>query len=130
MLREGGGVCSRQEGVKTTGSGRVILGLPTAAGALTVLSFLGCTDRLFWWERREGFVLGARTAPAVFSPDGLVPLGLESSHPLAGRRKLAGADGFGRTSSAVLFSGRPQWQGTGSGGGARAARARVVQEVS
>lgn len=94
-----------------------IVGLPSAAGALTALSFLRRTDRLFWWEGREGFVLGARTAPAVFSPDGLVLLGLVSYQPLAGRRKLAGTDGFGRPPLRSCSPGGHSGRGQAAAGG-------------
>lgn len=116
MLPEGGGVCRRREGVGTTGSGWRDPGPPDSCGALAVLRFLCWGDRPFRWERREGFVLGGKDSTRCVQPRRFVPLGLVSYHPLAGRKKLAGADSFGRTTSGVLFSRRPQWQGTGSGG--------------
>lgn len=64
----------------------------------------------------------------MFSPEGLVLLGLVSYHPSGRKEELAGLDGFVRTTSGFLFFGQPQRWGTGSrgrGGGALAARARV-----
>lgn len=68
-------------------------------------------------KKERGFVFLRQGQDMVCSAHrGLFPLALCLITPLAGRKKPAGVEGFGRTTSGFLFFGLPPWQGTGSSG--------------
>lgn len=74
-------------------------------------------DWPLWWGRTsEDSVFLRQRGHRVFSPEGLPPPGRCLVSPVAGRKKPAGVEGFGRATSGFLFLGLPRWQGQGTAG--------------